>query len=202
MANARPTSAAAALAMLATVLLSAGCEVPGLGAAGPAASATPEPDSTDSWIIVARGSATPSPGTGRGVPPSPTPTLPLPVATAAPAGTAPARCAGTTRSGQLNGLSVQPGARSATVTWFNGGDPGLVSYRLAAVPQRLETGNQLPVDWQDVPAGAGCRTMSFTISGLSSGEPYIFWLDAVSRRLVGDGTRDNAVGRSEVVRVR
>lgn len=201
MPDAGPRRAAPAVALLASVLLSGGCDIPGLGAlgAGDAAGATPSPGSTDSWIIVAEGAASTSPAVGARRSPSPSPDALRPPAVAAPARTTAPRCTGTSRPGQINGLDVRAGAGSATVSWFNTGDPGLLSYRVAAVPQRLQEGQQAPVDWRSIPAGAGCRTMTSTISGLTRGASYVFWLDAVSTRLIGDGTRDSAIARSGVV---
>lgn len=194
---ARP--APAAVGVLLVVLL-AGCDVPGFGP-GSAAMPSPSPGSTDSWIVVAGGTPAPSPSPAVGRPvasPSPTPMRPAAVAPAAEPEPA---CTGTSQPGQLNGLTVVPGTGSATVSWYHAGDPALVGYRLAAVPQRLRAGGQAAPDWRQVPPGAPCRTVTSTIDGLTPGEPYIFWLDQVSTSHVGAGERDVSIARSGVITI-
>ncbi|HEX8630738.1 MAG TPA: fibronectin type III domain-containing protein [Catenuloplanes sp.] len=199
MRTARPISRPVA-ALLLLVLLAGGCDLPGSGAAG-RPTATPKPSSTDSWVVTAGGGPSASPSTRSVASPSPAPTPARPAPAQEPPATAPPACSGTSRPGQLNGLTVVPGAGSATVSWYHAGDPAVVRYRLAAVPQKLAAGSQSPLDWRDVPTGAPCRTVTSTITGLTPGAPYIFWLDAVSTARVGAGDRDIAVGRSGVVTV-
>lgn len=196
----RPDRRTAVLGLLLVVLLG-GCDIPGLASSAKPA-ATPSPSAGDSWILVERGRRSPTPvpvatrrPTQDALPPLPTP------ATALPAGTPTPPCIGTVPQGPPAGLTVVPGAGSATVSWYHVGDPGLVSFRLAAVPQRLVTGAQADPRWQTIPAGAGCRTMSATVTGLERDSPYIFWLDAVTRRYSGDGDRDITVARSGVVTI-
>jgi hypothetical protein len=73
------------------------------------------------------------------------------------------------------------------------------TYRLTAVHQGLVVGAQPEPTWQTVPAGANC-TVSATITGLVSGDPYIVWLDAPDTPRRVDGSRSLRTGRSAVVR--
>lgn len=72
-------------------------------------------------------------------------------------------------------------------------------YRLTAVRQLVVAGAQPTPSWQTVPAGAGCTT-SATITGLTSGAPYIIWLDAPDTPRRIDGSRSLYSGRSGVVK--
>jgi hypothetical protein len=93
----------------------------------------------------------------------------------------PGQCGGYYRQGVRNGLTVVPGTTSATVSWWNLGDPALQSYELAAVSQELTFGIQPPWKWQTVEKSTGCNQITTTFTGLSSGKPYVFVLHAVLR---------------------
>jgi len=109
---------------------------------------------------------------------------PLPTGTRAAASPAfsPTDCTGVYRQGVVNGADVVPGTTSAVVSWWNIGDPSLVGYQLAAVPQELYMGPQPAWMWQSVPAGRGCTRVSATVTGLSSQSPYVFVVHAVLRK--------------------
>ena len=158
----------------------------------------------ESWIVVTKGEAEPEP-----VPPAPA-QRPEPDADELhlperePVAEAPVHreaCAqAATGTGAIAGLTVDPGADAATVTWHHAGDRGVLSYRLAAVPQNFVTGQQAPLRWQTIPAAEGCRAMTATVGGLDRGAPYIFGLDAVRTSPGLDGARTHTVARSAVVR--
>jgi hypothetical protein len=105
-------------------------------------------------------------------------------------------CAGRLREGVINGLTVTAARGTGTVTWPNAGDPQMVSYRLAAVPQKLLAGTQAPIAWQTIVPGQGCVMMTATVTGLNSNEYYIFWLDAVTVPPTNYYTEDVMVARS------
>lgn len=73
------------------------------------------------------------------------------------------------------------------------------SYRLTAVHQGLVSGAQPEPTWQTIRAGAGC-TVTATITGLISGDPYIVWLDAPDTPTRTDGSRSLRSGKTGVVK--
>ncbi len=165
-----------------------GCGVLGLGSKpGATPSATPAPG--EPWHRYEKGSPTPSPKityTG-----SRSPVLPpvsfLPVDP---------ECAKTwTVDPVLIPMEVTPGAGRLTVTWPRQYGS---NYRITAVKQPLVSGSQPPYTWQDVPPATGC-TVTATITGLSSGVPYVVWLDAPNTGYEADGTRHPYSGKSGVV---
>jgi hypothetical protein len=92
-------------------------------------------------------------------------------------------------------MQVTPGKGALTVTWPR---QYASTYRVTAVPQPLVSGAQPAHTWTDVPAGTGC-TVTTTITGLTSGKPYVVWLDAPGAGTYGDGTRHPYSGESGVV---
>ncbi len=155
-----------------------------------------------SWIVVDEGAvvASASPGRVRRASPSPTVALPAaepPAPAPAPASAAP--CTGSRPAGQLAGLTVEPGPGTATVSWYNHGDPKLVEYRLTPIPQVIVAGFQPELQWTSIAPGAGCRDMTATLTGLDRDAPYVFSLDAVSANYNADGVRTVTVARSVVV---
>jgi hypothetical protein len=184
------------------VALLSGCSALGISAAedGGAQVSTGK-GSTNSWVLVSQGARRPSAAPGGGATPSATPLLTLrPTTTGAmPSAMGTPACAGNEQLGGIAGLAVKPGAGSATVTWYNPGDPRLVQYRLTAIPQNLVGGSQPDLTWQEIAPGAGCRTMTATVTGLTSGAPYVFSLDAVLTNYDTDGNRTATIARSLVV---
>ncbi|MBN1173090.1 MAG: hypothetical protein JXA67_13020, partial [Micromonosporaceae bacterium] len=153
------------------------------------------------WLIVVQGSATPSPvptfAAPASSPPTPLPTPPAVVRTAVTPGWVPDPCGGRLYEGKHDLLGVVPGAGSATVSWLSTGDDSVASYRVAAISQDLVTGAQpLPV-WVTVPPGTACVLLQATVTGLTSGGRYVFWLTAILSR----EPREVMIGRSGGVRV-
>jgi hypothetical protein len=183
----RRTLAVAALMVLPALT---GCSALGLGSDTPATSAPTGPAGTgDSWVVVEQGkvavSATPS---GNRVSPSATPSSLL--------GTPGTRCPADWTGGTvLIPMTVTVGAGSVTTTWPTQGGSG---YRITAVPQDLVAGSQPEYTWQDVAPGPGCYVTA-TVTGLTSGKPYIVWLDAPATGADRDGTPHRYSGRSGVV---
>jgi hypothetical protein len=151
---------------------------------------TPGPVSGAGWLVNEDGAATPSP----------TPSRPgYPAATATPTSSvnsASAGCGITQRIGDvLIPVAVTPGSGSLTVTWPRQGGS---NYRVVAIPQNLVSGNQPAEAWQSVAPATDCA-VSTTIRGLTSGTPYVVWLDAPNTGHEVDGTRHLYSGRSGVV---
>jgi hypothetical protein len=171
------------------------------GHTGDAADRGGQPDGDDrSWIVVDEGAAVPSATPRRVRSAGPSPTVALPVAEPpAPAPSATAPCVGSRPAGQLAGLTVEPGPGTATVSWYNHGDPMLVEFRLTPIPQVILAGYQPELQWTAIAPGAGCREMTATLTGLDREAPYVFSLDAVSRNYNADGVRTVTVARSVVV---
>ncbi len=146
----------------------------------------------DSWIVVAQGKPTPPPPVTVGsTPPTPLPTLkPIPTDTS---------CAFTWLAGQvLIPVTVTVGSNSIDVSWPRVGSPAPTTYRVAAVPQDLVAGAQPPTEWKTVQATSGCSAKT-QIGNLTSGAPYVVWLDAPDSGYQIDGTPRPRSGRSSVV---
>ncbi|HWS38371.1 MAG TPA: hypothetical protein VN408_37255 [Actinoplanes sp.] len=144
------------------------------------------------WIRVEQGKATPSPSATTGRAATPTPS----VSTAAP--TPDPGCTKLwprTDTRVFIPVDVTVGTGSVKVEWPRQYDS---NYRVTAVPQRLVSGPQPEPSWKAVAAGTGC-VMTTTITGLTSGAPYIVWLDAPNTGREWDGTRHLYAGRSGVI---
>jgi hypothetical protein len=72
---------------------------------------------------------------------------------------------------------VVAGAGTATVDWMSDNRPEVLGYRVQAVSQRLVGGQQPAPVVQTVGQPTGCVPVSVTITGLTSGDPYVFWLE-------------------------
>ena len=175
------------LALTVLPLVLGGCGA-GSGTPSPSPSATlPTPGTP--WIVTIQGSATPSPATpGGGAYRSLLP----PVSFLAVDGS----CAQNWLVEQvLIPIQVTAAKRSLKLTWPTQYGS---NYRITAVPQPLRKGSQPAYPWQNVAPGKTC-TMTATITGLTSGTPYIVWLDAPNTGFERDGTRHPYSGRSGVV---
>jgi hypothetical protein len=163
------------------------------GNPAPTESATPAAADDKPWVVVQTGSATPSPRPSNAGTPRP----PLPPVSYLPTDSA---CTiGWPDSGQvLIPMNVTPVAGGFRVEWPSAYGP---TYRLTAVHQPLVAGAQPTPSWQTVQAGAGC-TVSATITGLISGDPYIIWLDAPDTPRGPDGSRSLYSGKTGVVKPR
>ena len=177
-----------ALALAALPMVLGGCAGTGTPGASPSAPASPAMP----WLIVATGSATPSPAPSirRSLPSSRLPTS-LPRASACPIDWP-------THEQVLIPMIVTPGKASLKVQWPAWYGP---NYRVAAVDQRIFSGTQPPPTWVNVTAGSGC-TVTTTLTGLISGNPYIVWLDAPNTPHSLDGSRSLYSGKTGVVNPR
>ena len=72
---------------------------------------------------------------------------------------------------------VVPGVASATVSWQADGFARVRRYRVQAFTQRLVSGRKPgpPVRFAAQPAG--CEPVTVAFAGLTSGVPYVFWLE-------------------------
>lgn len=106
-------------------------------------------------------------------------------------------------------LTAVPGTKSATVTWWDLGDPDTVSYQLTIVPIGA-TGN--PVGWPGagqkekvrfitVPAPNQCKEVTVQVTGLTSGDGYRFWLLALNRSPVQNRVYRHTRGETETITV-
>jgi hypothetical protein len=184
------------LVLTAVSLAAGGCSVLGLdsttagsGSGSTAASTAPG----GSWLVRTAGSATPSAG-----PSGPRGYRPILPAVSIPAALPDDGC-GTDAAWTVDPvqipLTITPVKGALTVSWprqYNS------NYRIAAIPQPLVSGNQPAYTWQSVAAGSGC-TITATVSGLTSGKPYVIWLDAPNSGYQVDGTRHPYAGESGVV---
>jgi hypothetical protein len=72
---------------------------------------------------------------------------------------------------------VVPGAGTATLDWMADARPEVLGYRVQAVSQQLVAGQQPAPVMQTVAQPDGCVPVSVTLTGLTSGVPYVFWLE-------------------------
>ncbi|WP_327005479.1 fibronectin type III domain-containing protein [Dactylosporangium sp. NBC_01737] len=111
----------------------------------------------------------------------------------------PTECTGVVRPGVINGASVVPGTTSATVSWWNVGDPSLLEYQLTWMSQELLIGPQPGWTWQSVPPGKGCTRVTATVTGLISQTPYIFVVHALLKKYESLPPTAPEIARSESV---
>jgi hypothetical protein len=187
---------AVALALL-TVL--AGCTIPGLSSepspeSGSDAEASPG-TGTD-WFWYQQGERVASPSTPAGRAASASATAPAAAAPATePIGSGRPYCLTRLRADTMYWLSPTPGVGQASVSWMSLGDPRIVEYKLAAVLQNRPGGSNPPLEWTSIPKPDGCREMSATVTGLTRGSYYVFWLDVVVVTRP-TGRREPMIGRS------
>lgn len=81
--------------------------------------------------------------------------------------------------GTPTGLDVSVRAGAAVVTWKapDATTHPVENWLLAAADQEPPRGST--ITWQTVAAGPGCGTVSATVTGLTSGHRYAFWLEDV-----------------------
>ncbi|MDR7273910.1 hypothetical protein [Catenuloplanes atrovinosus] len=200
--NRTPRATGLGIAGVAMLLALSGCSLLGLTTESTTGSGAAEAGTADWSTRVLAGTPAASPTPGAPLSPTPTSVLTLEPDPPVSVSPVPSECVGNLRPNVLNGLTVTPGAGQATVSWVNVGDPAVASYRLAAIPQTIYHGEQPPADWQDVPAGEGCTTITQTVTGLKKGEAYIFWLDAIVNSYEYGVGRDIQIARSTPVIVR
>jgi hypothetical protein len=178
-------------------LLMGGCS----SVAGSSATAEPETGG-EPWILVENGKAVASPAPkGYVAKPTTFPTGFLPLSSKSPA-PAPTPTGGCTPIGgqKMNYAAAVPASTSAAVTFYNRGGADLVEYRVTAISQDLQLGEQRDVGWTVVTPGVSCGFMTATVVGLDPATDYVFSVDAVTRHRDRDGTYGSTVARSGVVR--
>jgi hypothetical protein len=113
----------------------------------------------------------------------------------------PAKCGGYATPRRLT-PTVVPGTGSATVTFP--ADPSLDvrGYRVQAVDQRLVTGTQPAHVVATAAQVSGCVDVTVALSGLTSGNPYVFWVEEQQVDDAHQLTQFVQVGSSEPVVVR
>ena len=106
-------------------------------------------------------------------------------------------------------LTAIPGIKSATVTWWDLGDPDTRSYQLAILrvgASRNPVGSPTDptaeqVRFMTVPAPNNCEEVSVDVTGLRSGGAYRFWLTANNRSPVQDRDYRPTRGETETVTI-
>lgn len=104
------------------------------------------------------------------------------------------------RADTMYWLNATPGVGQASVSWMSLGDPRIVEYKIASVLQNRPGGSVPPATWTTVPKPAGCQLMDVTVTGLTSGSWYVFWLDVVVTTRP-TGRREPMIGRSPAFQV-
>jgi hypothetical protein len=104
------------------------------------------------------------------------------------------------RADTMYWLNATPGIGQASVSWMSLGDPRVVEYKIAAVLQNRPGGSVPPATWTTVPKPAGCQQTNATVTGLTSGSWYVFWLDVVVTT-APTGRREPMIGRSPAFQV-
>jgi hypothetical protein len=111
----------------------------------------------------------------------------------------PDACGGGATAPRRMAPGVVAGAGSATLDWMADGRPEVLGYRVQAVSQRLVAGEQPAAVVQSAAQPAGCVPVTVTITGLTSGVPYVFWLEEQVTSASTGVTRLVQVGTSEAV---
>jgi hypothetical protein len=188
--------------LLAAPVLLSGCAALGLSASGGngGAAAAGTPSAGPGWVVVSRGSATPSPRPSYpAISPTPAPSGFLPLGAPTPTRTPISTCSPNLFDfSKIGPADVVPSGTSAVVSWYNVGGYNLVQFRITATSQDLVGGKQRDVGWRLVPPSLPCGQVSATISGLDRRTGYVFSVDAVVHRRSGDGTHAATVARSKV----
>lgn len=94
---------------------------------------------------------------------------------------------------------VTPGTGQATVSWRADDSSDVTGYRVQAVSQRLVGGTQPAPVTQTAGQPAGCVPVTVTVTGLTSGVPYVFWLEEAQYDATTGLTRYVQVGASDAV---
>jgi hypothetical protein len=94
---------------------------------------------------------------------------------------------------------VVAGAGAATLDWMSDNRPEVLGYRVQAVSQQLVAGEQPAPVMQTVAQPEGCVPVSVTITGLTSGDPYVFWLEEQVTSASTGVTRIVQVGTTNAV---
>jgi hypothetical protein len=110
-------------------------------------------------------------------------------------------CAGHYKQGVRNGLDVTSSGGTATVSWWEIGDPALQGYQLATVSQDFVYGMQPAWKWQVVAQANACRKIQATVAGLKVGGHYVFVLHAVIKNYEDVPPIIPEIGRSSAVTI-
>ena len=104
-------------------------------------------------------------------------------------------------SPKVNNPGAVPGTGSATLTWMADARDEVTGYRVQAVAQTLVTGEQPTPPQQTVAQPSGCGQVTTTMTGLTSGETYVFWLEEAVVDPTTSVTRLVQVGASPPVTI-
>jgi hypothetical protein len=192
---------------LALVTVLGGCSLLGLGSDSSTDSSTGTDGSgTDGtgaeWFWYQQGQRVASPA-DPALPPLTTPgagATTFPGTVAQPTDSARPRCLTRLRADTMYWLNATPGVGQASVSWMSLGDPRIVEYRIASVLQNRPGGSVPPAPWTTVPKPTGCQQVNATVTGLTSGSWYVFWLDVVVTTRP-TGRREPMIGRSPAFQV-
>jgi hypothetical protein len=110
----------------------------------------------------------------------------------------PARCGGYATPRRIT-PTVVAGAGSATVTFPSDPSTDVRGYRVQAVSQHLVPGGQPPHVVGTAPQRTGCGDVTVTLTGLASGDPYVFWVEEQQVDATNGKTQFVQVGSSEPV---
>ena len=94
---------------------------------------------------------------------------------------------------------VVAGAGSATVTWQSDNRSEVGSYQVSAVSQQPVTGAQPAPVTATVAQPTGCQPVTVTVTGLVSGQYYVFWLEEQVTSPTTGRVRLDQVGSSSAV---
>jgi hypothetical protein len=112
----------------------------------------------------------------------------------------PAPCGGYSTPKQINPGAV-PGTGSATLSWLSDNRAEVTGYRVQAVAQTIVSGRQPEPSKQTVAQPSGCVEVTATMTGLTSGEVYVFWLEEAVVDSTTGVTRLVQVGSSAPVTI-
>jgi hypothetical protein len=105
--------------------------------------------------------------------------------------------------GYSNPRRIVPGvtaaAGTATVRWMADGHTDVQGYRISAVSQALGTGRQPAPAQQSVARPAGCVPLTVTMTGLTRGVAYVFWMEEQTLDPRTGAVRFVQVGTSDAV---
>jgi hypothetical protein len=110
----------------------------------------------------------------------------------------PARCGGYSTPRKVT-PTVVAGPASASVSFPSDPSSTVQGYRVEAVSQQLVTGSQPPHVVGTAPQRTGCGQVTVQLTGLVSGQPYVFWLEEKQVDAVTGKTQFVGVGSSEPV---
>ncbi len=184
--------------------LTAGCHAGGSAPAAVSSAGAPVPaavPAASSPIAVTVAPAVVAPGAVHSGTPLPTVVVPTPARVTAPSpATYVVPCVAYPAPKQIL-PQVSPGSGTATVGWRSDGDTTVTTYRVTAVSQQLVAGSQPAPPTATVARGAGCGSLSVTITGLSHQVSYVFWLEEGRVDAATGALRYTMVGQSGAVLV-